>query len=126
MDKEHPNISLIKRLNPMNLAACKEQFAADIVWHYFNPLLPDIQGDYVGLAGLESFFEALDAITKGTFHVKPISMLPVGDELVMMQTRNTMTLEAQKIVTDVALVWRIVDGRIKEVWDIPSVYTKPL
>lgn len=123
MPEEHPNISLLKRLSPGNLAAAAELFADDVVWHFFNPRLPDIQGDYVGLAGLKSFFETMGARTGGTFHVEPISMNPIGDELVTMQTRNTMTLEGQQISTDVALVWRIVEGRVKEVWDIPSVYT---
>ncbi len=54
--------------------------------------------------------------------VKPISMTAVGDELVVVQTRNTMTLQGQPIAIDVVVVWRFVDGRIAEVWDIPSVY----
>jgi predicted SnoaL-like aldol condensation-catalyzing enzyme len=32
-------------------------------------------------------------------------------------------LEDQQLETDVVVVWRIVDGRIAEVWDIPSVYS---
>ena len=49
--------------------------------------------------------------------------LAVGDELVVVQTRNSLTLEGQPITIDVVVVWRIVDGRITEVWDIPSAYT---
>ena len=35
----------------------------------------------------------------------------------------TLTLGDEKIETDVVVVWRIVDGRVREVWDIPSAYT---
>ncbi|MGI9285931.1 MAG: hypothetical protein ACR2P1_11125 [Pseudomonadales bacterium] len=40
-----------------------------------------------------------------------------------MHTRNRITLESRELETDVVLVWRIVNARIAEVWDIPSVYS---
>lgn len=123
MPAEHPNILLLRRLDPRNLASSADLFAEDVVWHFFNPKLPDIQGDYVGLAGIGSFFEKLGARTSGTFRVEPISIHAVGDELVVMHTRNTMVLEDEDVATDVVVVWRIVDGRIAEIWDIPSVHT---
>ena len=123
MAEEHVNISLIKQFKPGDVAANAALFAEDVVWHFFNPRLPDIQGDYVGFTGLKSLFETLGALTAGTFHVEPVSITAVGDELVTTQTRNSMTIHGQNIVTDVVLVWRIVEGRVKEVWDIPSVYT---
>ena len=52
-------------------------------------------------------------------------MTAVGDELVVTHTKNRMTLQGRPIATDVVVVWRIVDGRIAEVWDIPSVHTAP-
>lgn len=36
-----------------------------------------------------------------------------------------MDLEDHHIESDVVVVWRIVDGRIAEVWDILSIYTAP-
>jgi hypothetical protein len=59
MAKEHPNVSLLKRLDLGNIAGAADLFAEDFVWHFFNPLLPDVQGDYVGLTGLQAFFEKL-------------------------------------------------------------------
>ena len=118
----HPNVSLISRLDPSDLGAAADLFAEDVVWRFFNPKLPNIQGDYVGLEGIKTFFEKLAVVTKGSFRVNPVSITPVGDELVVMQTRNTLTLNGASIETDVVVVWRIVDGRIAEVWDIPSVY----
>ena len=123
MTEEHPNVSLLKQLDPRNMAAAAVLFAADVVWHYFNPSLPDVQGDYVGLTAIQDFFEKISAVTGGTFQVEPVSIQAVGDELVAMQTRSSMTLEGRPIAIDIVVVWRIVDGRITEVWDIPSVHT---
>jgi uncharacterized protein len=108
----------MKQLDPSDLAAAKDVFAEDVVWHYFNPSLPDMQGDYLGLDGIRSFFEAIGQKIDGSFGVQPISTTAVGDELVVLQTRNTLTIQGQAIALDVVTVWRFVDGRIVEVWDI--------
>jgi len=118
MAQEHPNILLMKQLDPSNLAAANDVFAEDVVWHYFNPSLPDMQGDYVGLDGIRSLFETIGQKTRGAFKVQPVSTTAVGDELVVVQTRNTLTIQDQSIALDVVTVWRFVDGRIVEVWDI--------
>jgi hypothetical protein len=52
MTDEHPNIAVLKRFNPANLAESADVLAEDVVWHYYNPHLPDLQGDYVGRAGV--------------------------------------------------------------------------
>lgn len=125
MSDQHPNIALLQRFNPANIAESADVFAEDVVWHFFNPRLPDVQGDYVGLTELQNFFGRLAQLTEGSFKVTPVSVNAVGNELVVSQTRNTMTLNGEQIETDVVVVWRIVDGRIAEVWDIPSVFTRP-
>ncbi len=122
MTDEHPNVALLKRLDFGNLAGAAELFAGNFVWHFFNPRLPDVEGDYVGLSGLQTFLEKLVALTEGTFEVEPISVIAVGDVLVVMHIKNRMTLQGMSIETDVVVVWRIVGGRFAEVWDIPSVY----
>ena len=122
MSETHPNVAVLMKVDPANIASSADAFAEDVVWHFFNPRLPDIQGDYVGLAGLQDFFAKMAAVTAGTFKVNVVAVTPVGDELLVVQTRNTMTLGNQEVSTDVVVVWRIVDGRIVEVWDIPSVY----
>lgn len=123
MTNAHPNVSLITRLDLNDLDAAEDLLAEDFVWHFVNPKLPGIAGAYKGLRGLQDFFEAMKARTNGSFQVNPISATPVGDELVVVHTQNSMTLEEQPITIDVVLVWRIVHGRISEVWDIPSVHT---
>ena len=75
--------------------------------------------------GIRSFFGKIGAVSAGTFQVEPISIAAMGDELVVMHNRNRLTVQQQSIETDVVLVWRIVDGRVVEVWDIPSVYNGP-
>tara|TARA_R110000787_G_scaffold285461_5_gene401235 strand:- start:890 stop:1000 length:111 start_codon:yes stop_codon:yes gene_type:complete len=35
----------MKRLDPGNLASAAGFFAPDVVLHYFNPNLPEMQGD---------------------------------------------------------------------------------
>jgi len=123
MTENHPNISLMKQLDLRNIAAAADLFAPDVVWHYFNPNLPELQGDYVGLEGINSFFTTIGALSKGTFKLEPILVTAMGDELVVTHTRNTMTLNDRSIAVDAVAVWRIVSGRITEVWDIPTAYT---
>ena len=118
MTEEHPNISLLKRLDLRNLEAAKGLIAEDVIWHYFNPNLPELQGDYVGMDGIRSFFQRVGEVSRGTFKVEPVSITPVGDELVMVQVRDTLTIEGKSHARDVVVVWRIVDGRVVEVWDI--------
>lgn len=123
MPQEHSNISLLKRLDLDNIAGAAGLFAEDFVWHFFNPRLPDVQGDYVGLTGLQTFFAKLEALTDGTFQVEPISITTFGDELVVTHAKDRMILEGQPIEIDAVVVWCIVGGCIAEAWDIPSVHT---
>jgi predicted SnoaL-like aldol condensation-catalyzing enzyme len=72
------------------------------------------------------FFEKIAGQTKGTFRVTPLSITPMGDELVVTHVKDNMTLNGQQIDIDAVVVWRIVNGKIKEAWDIPAVYTNEL
>ena len=118
MTEDHPNVALLKRIDLRNLAASKSLIAKDVIWHYSNPNLPDLQGDYVGLDGIRSFFEAIAQKSAGTFKINPMSVTAVGDELVVVQSRNTLTFDGRSVSVDVVVVWRFVDGRVVEIWDI--------
>ncbi len=72
---------------------------------------------------MQTFFEKIGALTSGSFTVEPISATAYGNELVVTHTRNTMVVQDQPITIDAVVVWRIVNGRIAEAWDIPSVHT---
>jgi ketosteroid isomerase-like protein len=118
LTEDHPNIALLERLDRRNMAASADLFSKDAVLHYFNPNLPELQGDHVGPDDIRAFFEALAEKSRGTFRVEPVSATPVGKELVVVQSRNSLTIGDRTVVVDVVVVWRIVDGRIVEVWDI--------
>ena len=122
MTQEHPNIAVLKRFNPANVAETVDAFSEDAVWHYYNPHLPDLHGDYVGRSGIQTFFEKLRLLAGSAFKVNVISINAVGDELVVVHRKQVMDLKDHHIESDVVVVWRIVEGRIAEVWDIPSVH----
>ncbi len=113
------------KLDLQDLDASAPLFSDEFVWHFFNPKLPEIQGDYTGVDGLKAFFGAMAGKTEGSFNVEPVSVTPVGNELLVVHVRDTMDLEGATLETDAVVVWRIVGGRIAEAWDIPAVFTTP-
>ena len=123
METTHPNVVVMQQFNPANIAGSAEIIAEDAVFHYYNPMLPDMHGDYTGRQGFMDFFGNIASKTEGTFKVTPLSIIPMGDELVVTHVKDTMTLNGQQLEIDAVVVWRIVDGKIKEAWDIPAVYT---
>ena len=123
MNTIHPNIAVLQQFNPTNISASIGIIAEDAVFHYYNPMLPDMHGDYQGREGFMEFFGKIGGKTEGTFKVTPLSITPMGDELVVTHVKDNMTLKGQQIQLDAVVVWRIVDGKIKEAWDIPAIYT---
>ena len=121
MENEHPNISILKRFNPANPHTLAEVLAEDFVWHYINPKLPELEGDYIGLSGLTDFFNRLGGRTGGSFKVNPVSIIPMGDEIITTHVKDRMLLEGNQMEIDAIVVWCIIDGKIKEAWDIPIV-----
>ncbi len=123
MNQEHPNISILKKFNPADPATAAEILAEDFVWHYYNPELPELEGDYFGLSGLTNFFTRLGGRTDGSFKVTPLSTVPMGDEIVITRVRDAMNLEGQQMEIDAIVIWCFIDGKIKEAWDIPVIPT---
>lgn len=123
MNTLHPNIAVLQQFNPANISASAGIIAEDAVFHYYNPMLPDMEDDYLGRQGFMEFFGKIAGKTKGTFKVTPLSITPMGNELVVTHVKDNMTLDGEQIEVDAVVVWRIVDGKIKEAWDIPAVYT---
>ena len=72
--------------------------------------------------GSKIFFAKLDKMSSGSFQVNPIDARAAGDELLVTQVCNRITLEEDAIEFDAVVVWRVVAGKIAEAWDIPSVY----
>ncbi len=123
MNKQHSNIAVLKKFDPMNKTVMTEILAKDFIWHFINPELPDIQGDYLGAEGLVNFFKTMAGQTDGTFKVNPLSITPIGDEFVVVHVKDTMTLNGKQMKVDAIVVWHIVDEKIKEAWDIPALHT---
>jgi uncharacterized protein len=124
---EHENIAIVRRIGAAiqsgTISAANDALQPDLVWHYFNPRLPELAGDYYGTSGVERFFALLATKSKGTFSVEPVAAHAFGGELVVTHGRVSLTLEDRNITTDVIAVWRIRERRVAEVWDIPVVFT---
>ena len=116
------NISLLQKIDIRNLDSCADIFADNFVFHYYNPKMTELEGDYRGVEELKGFFAKLAEMSNDSFHVSVIDASTVGDELVVTQTCNRISLEGNTIEFDVVVVWRIVESKITEAWDIPSVF----
>lgn len=118
----HPNLSLLEKLDIQNLDASTNIIAKNFIWHYYNPKLPGLQGDYHGIEGYKEFFAKLAEMSSSNLQVNVIDTQVVGDELIIVQTCNRLVHKGDTLEFDVVVVWRIVNGKIAEGWDIPSVY----
>ncbi|MGD1929546.1 MAG: hypothetical protein ACFB12_11610 [Leptolyngbyaceae cyanobacterium] len=124
MTNPQTNVSLVEQLPaliPNRLEEAREYFRDDFVWHYINPELPQLQGDYDGLEGLKTFFMKLGELTNNTFNVQIKQAYAVGHEFVMVHACPSMTIDDYAFETDAVVVWRMVDQRFKEAWDIPGL-----
>ena len=116
-------MSVLAKLNLQDIDACRDVFSDHVIWHYFNPRLPELEGDHLGVEGFKNFFAKLSESTSSSFQQKLIDTRPVGDELVITQVCNRMDLEGNTIEVDAVVIWRIVGRRIAEAWDIPAINT---
>ncbi|MEO0434743.1 MAG: nuclear transport factor 2 family protein [Cyanobacteria bacterium J06656_5] len=126
MSTAQANISLLEKLPaliPDKLGEMKESFADDFVWHYINPQLPQVHGDYQGIEGLQEFFIKLGGLTDNTFNVRIQHTHAVGSEFVVVHACPNMTLDGSSFEIDSVVVWRMVDQQIKEAWDIPGLHS---
>lgn len=123
MTSADENLEILGEIDLSDLDSCAHLLAENIVWHVFNPASPDMHGDYEGLDGLRAMHEKLVAMSQGTLETHPIGGLTIGDELLFTQTVVTFERGGRLFEYDAATTWRIVDGKVAEVWDIPAVYT---
>ena len=122
MPPVHPNIELISKLDIRDLESCAGLFSDDFVWHYVNPNLPELEGDFIGVDGLKTFFGTLAGTTGGSFEATPVSATPIGDEFIVVHVRDTMMLAGRPIALDAVVLWRVAEGKLCEAWDIPSAH----
>jgi len=98
-------------------------FADDFVFHFFNPQLPDLAGDYHGFDGIADLFTRLGELSETGFRNVPHSLTPYGDELLVAFATNTVSFNGTMIDVDAVVVWRVFGGQIHEAWDIPAINT---
>ena len=123
MNAEHPNVKILKQVDMTDRAGWPEIFHRDVVWHFYNDQEPDLAGDYKGYDGIAEFLTRLQTLSEGTFAIDPKAAVAIGDELVVAQTCNRLAYAGKMVEFDVVTVWRMIDGLITEVWDIPAVNT---
>ena len=111
-NKEHPNISILKKLDTCNLTRSANLFAEDFVWHSFNPKLFCLHSNCAGLKGFQSFLKKLQTLSNKTFQIEPVSITTIGDELVVTYVKDKMTLKNRGIEPDAVIIWRIVNDHI--------------
>jgi uncharacterized protein len=123
---DHPNAARVMRVGEAiatrDLARAADLLDEEVVWHYLNPRLPEIVGDYRGLAGVKSLFEKLARRSQGTFSLQPLSITPAGDELVVAHVKVSLELDGERVETDAVVVWRVYQDRFTEVWDLPAIH----
>ena len=122
-DTVHPNMAVLAKLNLKDLDACRDVFEDSFIWHYFNPRLPELEGDHLGVEGLKEFFGKLNEGRTGRFQVSVIDTRPAGDELVVTQVCNRLDLDGNAIEFDAVVIWRILGNKITEGWDVPAINT---
>ena len=124
MNTPEENIAFFENLpSPTSpeIELVREHFADDFKWHYFNEGLPDLNKTYHGFDGWMQFFNDLAGLTGGTFNVKIHEVRAIGTELVAVHAMPNMSLDGMDLETDAAVIWRIVDGKVAEAWDIPGL-----
>ena len=130
MTSAHPNMALFERLSkhfPHDLGNLGDVITEDFVFHYYNSQIPELDGDYKGFDGLKKLFQKLGTITKGTFKLLDGQLIHMGNELVVIKATHKMTKEDTTFEVDAVVIWRVVENRFAEAWDIPAVNTiRPL
>ena len=114
-------LNTLSKIDISNLDGCKECFSPDLIWHYENVELPEQRGEVHGVEGLNLFFQRVLNTQNYSLNVEVIHAHPVGDELLLMHTRNRTTWCRREVEFDVALIWRFEGNRVVEVWDVPAV-----
>jgi len=92
----------------------------DLVWHFagnVEGIAPEHRGRDAVFA---DFWGKLFELTNGTFSVEPVDIWAAGPELVVAHLTVSMTIDDEARSGDNVVVYRVVDGKIVEAFDVPS------
>jgi ketosteroid isomerase-like protein len=120
---DHPNAQLVWRAADAfqrgDLATFATCYADEAVWHV--PGEGPLSGEYRGTESILALFARAYGLSGGTLRVEPLDVMASESHAVLWQhvsgVRDGRTLEV-----DEALVFRIVDDRIAEVWERTDQY----
>ena len=126
MNSPEENVAFFQNLpspTSPDIERVRNHFSGDFKWRYFNEGLPELNKTYHGFDGWMQFFSDLAEMTGGTFNVKVHEVHAIGTELVAVHAMPSMSLDGMDLETDAAVIWRIVDGKVAEAWDIPGLHS---
>lgn len=121
---EHRNARLVRTaLDSLllgDLAAFSAAFADDVVWHV--PGDGPLAGEYQGLPALFALFGRQEGLSDGTLRLEVTDVMASDDHAVAWQ-RVTAARDSFRLDVTEALVFRIRDGKVVEVWQRTDQYT---
>lgn len=115
---EDANVEIVRRAieNPAEPGV----FTEDVVWH-FTGRVPGLASDYRGReAFLSDFLGRLMELTGGSFAVEALDVRAAGAELVVAHLRISMTVDGVTRAGHDVVVYRVIEGKVAEAFDIPS------
>jgi ketosteroid isomerase-like protein len=125
---EHPNVVRVRELfrafstsDPAEAhRIVLDAFHTDAVWHVLGTHDP-LTGRYPSRTDLiERVFTPMYAATDYTWKVDPLSVVAAGDELVLVNMLESATIGGQTREGHVAVVLRLVDGKVVEGMRLPE------
>ncbi len=114
---EHPSATLARTLSEalanQDMDAVASCLADDVVLHFAgsNPLA----GDYDGREGFFGFMGRAFELTRGTLRLEPVAIMGT-DGWACEWERVTASVDGRHLDQQSAAVYRIDDGRIREIW----------
>lgn len=96
-----------------NLASVEALFRPDAVWHARR--LGVLGGDHVGWEAIVRFFGGTMELSGATFRTEPHQVY-AGPDGGAVLTRSTARREGRSLDDEQVHVFRMVDGRVAEVW----------
>lgn len=95
-----------------------ESLADDYVCH--TPGQNPTAGHFVGPDGMRRHGQQMRDLTSGTFKAAPRATILVDDDFALVPTRvRASRPDGRQLDMDAFGVWRFVDGKIAEHWEMP-------